>query len=260
MQKPKKGGGKIMKKITLISGMVLILSFLISQGLSAQRYYRNDSRIEDNYYDLNLTQEQMKKIDKLELELEKEITPLISKLRSNYKELDELEALGSYDPNKIKKIWDMIYKLEDDIRNKEISHENKIRDLLTEEQRAIFDSYYSYGLNPYGRGGFGGGYFGSRLRGYRGANYGYGRYSYGPGIGRSYLGRGAGRLGRGYYGYGRGIGSGFGVNRRYFGLGPSRFSGPGNYSRFRYGRGPCGAGLGKWYQWDYGRGRWNWDE
>jgi len=243
-----------MKKIALISCMVFISFLFISQGLLAQRYYRGGPGIEDDYYDLNLTREQMEKIDKLELELEGELSPLISKLRSNYMELDELEAQGSYDPTKIKKIWDMINKLEDDIGNKEISHEKKIRDLLTQEQRIIFDSYYGYGLNHYGRGGFGRGYFGRGFRGSRGGNYGYG-----AGMGRNYLGRG-GRLGRSYYGYGRGIVRGFGMNRGYFGLGTGRLSSPGNYryySRFRYGRGPCGAGLGKWYRWDYGRGRWN---
>jgi len=204
-----------MKKIALISCMVFISFLFISQGLLAQRYYRGGPGIEDDYYDLNLTQEQMEKIDKLELELERELSPLISKLRSNYMELDELGAQGSYDPTKIKKILDLTNKLEDDIGNKEISHEKKIRDLLTQEQRIIFDSYYGYGLNQYDRGGFGRGYFGRGFRGFRGGNYGYG----------------AGRLsGSGKYRY---------------------------YSRFRYGRGPCGAGLGKWYRWDYSRGRWN---
>ncbi len=243
-----------MKKIALISCMVFISFLFISQGLLAQRYYRGDPGIEDDYYDLNLTRQQMEKIDKLELELERELSPLISKLRSNYMELDELETQGSYDPTKIKKIWDMINKLEDDIGNKEISHEKKIRDLLTQEQRIIFDSYYGYGLNHSGRGAFGRGYFGRGFRGSRGGNYGYG-----AGMGRNYLGRG-GRLGRSYYGYVRGIVRGSGMNRGYLGLGTGRLSSPGNYryySRFRYGRGPCGAGLGKWYRWDYGRGRWN---
>ncbi|GAI98298.1 unnamed protein product, partial [marine sediment metagenome] len=143
----------------------------------------------------------------------------------------------------------------DDIGNKEISHEKKIRDLLTQEQKIIFDSYYSYGLNPNDRGGFGRGYFGRGFRGFRGGNYGYG-----AGMGRNYLERGAGRLGRSYYGYGRGIVRGSGMNKGYLRLGAGRLSGSGNYryySRFMYGRGPCGAGLGKWYRWDYSRGRWN---
>jgi len=44
-------------------------------------------------------------------------------------------------------LWDMIYKLEDDIRSKEISHEKKIRDLLTKNQKAVFNTYYAYGMD-----------------------------------------------------------------------------------------------------------------
>ena len=202
-----------MKKMALISGMVLVSFLFISHGLYAQRYYRYGPAIEDDYYDLNLTREQMEKIDILELELEKELSPLISKLRSNYVVLNELETQRSPDPSKINNVWDVIYRLEDDIRNKEILHEKKIRDLLTEDQKAVFDSYYACGTNPYGRGGFGRGYFGSGPRGFWGGNYGYGGY-------------GNGRFSRG----------------------------------IRYGRGPCGAGLGRWYRTSYSRGRWNWNE
>ena len=66
----------------------------------------------------------------------------------------------------------------------------------------------------------------------------------------------------GNYGYGRGISRGFGMNRGYFGPGTGRLD-PGNYRYYRgvrYGRGPCGAGLGRWYSRGYGRGRLNWDE
>ena len=250
-----------MKRTALISGIFLILFLFISQGLHAQRFYRYGPAIEDDYYDLNLTREQMEKIEILELDLEKELSPLVAKLRSNYVVLDELEAQRNPDPKKINNVWDVIYRLEDDIQNKEILHEKRIRDLLTEEQKAIFDSYYAYGTNPYGRGGFGRGYFGPGFRGFRAGNYGYGGYGYGAGIGRNYLGRGAGRLGRGYYGYGRGIARGYGMSRGNFGLGVGRSVGQLGYGRFsrgiRYGRGPCGAGLGRWYRTGYSRGRWN---
>ena len=56
-----------MKKNVLISGMVFVSFLIISQGLYAQRFYRNSPIIEDDYYDLNLTQEQLAKIDALEL-------------------------------------------------------------------------------------------------------------------------------------------------------------------------------------------------
>jgi hypothetical protein len=252
-----------MKKNALISGMMLVSFLFISHGLYAQGFYSYGPGIEEDLYDLNLTREQKEEIDKLEIELEKELSPLISKLRSNYVVLDELEAQRTPDSTKINNVWDVIYRLEDDIRNKEISHEKKIMDLLTEDQRTIFDSYYGYGLNPYDRGGFSRGYFGRGIRRFRGGNYGYGRNRYSAGMGRNYLGRGANRLGRGYYGYGRGISRGYSMNRRNFRPGAGRLSSPDNYRyypRFRYGRGPCGAGLGKRYRWDYDRGRWKWND
>ena len=223
-----------MKKMALISGMVFVSFLFISQGLYAQRFYRDD---------LNLTREQMEKIDILELELEKALSPLISKLRSNYVVLDELEAQRSPDPTKINNVWDVIYRLEDDIRNKEILHEKKIRNLLTEDQRAVFDSYYAYGTDTYGRGGFG-----------------YGGYGYGAGMGRNYSGRGAGRLARGYYGYGRGIARGYNRNMGFFGrgVGQSAYGNGRLFRGVRYGRGPCGAGLGRWYRGNYNRVGWNW--
>ena len=224
-----------MKKTVIMSCLLFISFLFISQGLSAQGYYRNSPGIEGDYNTLNLTQEQIEEIDKLELELEKAFSPLFAKLRSNYMELEELEVQRSPDLTKIEKIWDSIYMLEREIQNIEILHEKKIRDLLTEDQKALLDSYSTYGANFYGRGGFGRGNFG---RGYGG---------YGAGIGQNYMGRGAGRLDPGYYGYGnvvtRDLGRNVGTNPYLRGV--------------RYGRGPCGTGLARWYRMGYGRGRWN---
>ena len=237
-----------MKKRVLISSMVFISFFLVSQGLSAQRYLKGDPGIEGDYYQLNLTQEQIEKIDKLELELEKELSPMFSKLRSIYMELEELEAQRGPELTKIEKIWETIYKFELDIQNKEIQHEKKIRDLLTQDQIALIDSYSAYGRGFYGRGGSGRGNFGS----------GYGRY--GAGVGQNYMGRGAGMSGRGYYGYGNDVTRGLGRNMGYLGRGAGQLGyGTNSYLRgVRYGRGPCGAGLGRWHRMGYGRGRWNW--
>jgi hypothetical protein len=248
-----------MKKMALISGMIFVSFIFVSQGLYGQTDDRYGPGIEEDYYGLNLTQEQMKKIEILELELEKEISPLIAKLRSNYVVLDELETERNPDPKRIDNVWGVICRLEEDIEKKEISHEKKIREVLTEDQRVIFDSYSGYGINPYSRGAAGRGYYQGAYRGYRGRQYGYNGTGYGAGMGRNYVGRGAGRLGRGYGGYGRGVTRGYGGNMGYFGRGAGRL-GYGN-SRLlrgvRYGRGPCGAGLGRWYRWNYYRFGWN---
>jgi len=209
-----------MKKTFIISYAFIISFLFISQQLFAQRYYKNNPRIYNDPYDLNLTQKQLEKMDKLEIELEKSLSPLFSKLRTNYFKLDELELQRSPDHTKIDKAWEEIYTLEEEIEKKEIAHEENIRGLLTEDQRAVFDSYYGYGM---GTG-----------RGYYGRGQGYGSR------------RGVGTLGQGYYGRGIARGTGRLTRRSY------RYD-----SRIRYGRGPCGAGLGKWYPQGYGRGRWN---
>jgi Spy/CpxP family protein refolding chaperone len=217
-----------MKKALLLSGIVIISFLFISQQLFAQRYYRNGP---------DLTQEQMEKMNKLELELEKELSSLFSKLRNNYMKLDELELQRNPDYTRTNKIWETIYKLEEEIEKKEISHETKIRGLLTKDQMAVLDSYYGYGMGA-GRGYFGGG----RGRGRMGQGYARFGSSYGTGYGRNYLRRDTAWQGQGYYG--RGIGA------RRLDRGNYRY-----YSRVRYGRGPCGAGWGKWSTQGYGRGR-----
>ena len=247
-----------MKKMALMSTMLFVSILFISHGLYAQGTSRDNPGIEEDYYGLNLTQEQVEKIDKLELELEKELSPLLSRLRSSYAELDELEAQRSPDPAKLAKIWDTIYALEEDIQNREIAHEDKIRDLLSNDQKVVFDSYYGYGPVPNDIG-----YLGRGYRAPRGGNYASGRSGYNPRMRSNYLGRGANRMGSGYYGYGRGTLRGFGMNRGNFRPGAGRMSGPTAYRvdpRYRYGRGPCGAGLGRWPRTGYGRGRWNWNE
>jgi len=225
-----------MKKMAKISSLVFISFLLVSQGLFAQGNLRGGPGIQSDYCPLNLTQEQLEKIDKLDLAFEKELSPLFSKLKSIYMELEELEAQRSPNLTKMEEIWDTIYKHEVDIRKKEMLHEEKIRALLTEEQKASIDSFAAYGRGGFGRGNIG---------------RGYGRY--GVGMGQNYMGRGVGMLGRGNYGYGRNMGNlGQGTGR--MGYGNDRFL-PG----VRYGRGPCGAGLGRWYRMGYGRGRWIWD-
>jgi Spy/CpxP family protein refolding chaperone len=235
-----------MKKTVIMSCLLFISFLFISQGLSAQRYYRNSPGIEGDYNSLNLTQEQIEEIDKLEIEFEKEFLPLFAKLRSNYMELEELEAQRSPDLTKMEKIMDIIYEIEREIQNKEILHEKKIRDLLTGDQKALLDSYSTYGANFNGRGGYGRGNFG---RGYGG---------YGAGIGQNYTGRGAGRLDPGYYGYGNVVTRGLGRNVGYLGRGTGQLGyGTNPYLRgVRYGRGPCGAGLARLNRMGYGRGRW----
>ncbi len=244
-----------MRKNILVIALGIMFIISISQVVLAQRYYRDNpyQQRDYDYYDLKLTETQRIEIEELELNLEKEISPLLSELRVKDLELQQLYNRANPDEQKIETKINEIVKIENAIAEKESSYIEKIRNLLTKEQKGIIDSYsrdFGYGRDFYGRGA---GRFGQ-------ANYGRGFYGRGY-YGQGYYGRGQGRLGwsdfrgygRGYYGqgyYGRGQGRLGWSDRR----GYSR----GYYGNIRLGRGPCGRGLGRLIWRDYGdrRGWW----
>ena len=216
-----------MRKYLTVSGLVLISILFISNLMFAQRYPRDP--LSDEYlYELNLTDEQVKAINKLEIKYEKELNPILFELRKLYVKLDELEMQRSPDREARDKLIGKIEGMEDKVTEKEIELESKIRDLLTEEQRAVLDSYDRYGA--YFRPGLG--RFGCGLGPYRFR----GGYGWAPGRGG----------GRGPYGYGYGwYNRGYGLyNRRY-------------YQRYGYGRGLGQGRLGRYYNLRFWRWRWN---
>ena len=202
---------------------VLSLGFLIVLGLvgplPAQTFVPRGQAVFEEAA-LGLTEEQFQKFQDLELEEEKELIPLLSNARILDLELVRLSNQLSPDLEKIRTKSGELADL--DIRVMEIQKKfRKLRrDILTEDQKRIYDLYgdaYGYGM---GR-GFG-----------RGGGWG-GRMGPGRGLGRQPLG--SSRLG-----YGRGA-AGTPLDRR------------GYSSWYGLGRGPCGRGLGR-----YGFRRFRW--
>jgi len=193
-----------MRKNILIIAIGLIFIMSISQVLLAQGYYRDNlyRQRDFDYYDLKLTESQLKKIDELELNLEKEISPLLSKLRVKELEYRQLYYRANPDEQKIEAKINEMTKIEDAIMEKEKSYDEGIRNLLTKEQKATLDSYY--GNSRYGRGYYGQGH--------------------GRGYGRGYYGQGQGRLGwSNLRGYGRGYNDGMRLGRGPCGRGLGRY-------------------------------------
>ncbi|MBD3414191.1 MAG: hypothetical protein GF421_07170 [Candidatus Aminicenantes bacterium] len=215
-----------MKKTFIISLCVILFVAFTSLYVSAQPYYRNAPQ-RDGLYELNLSDQQIEKIQKLDMQLEKEITPMLSEMRSLFIKLDEYKIQREPDPQKIDELFDKIDQIEDSIRQKESQFYDNVRDLLTDEQKALFDSYYVFDDNipRLGYGRYGCGWGPMRLR------RGWGLNSIRPGRG----------LGRGYYGYGRNQGLRTWRNR-YWRPRDSRYD-----SRRGYGRGGrMGRGRG-WF-------------
>jgi len=175
-------------------------------------------------YDLELTSEQIQQIEEMELKFQKEILPLESDLDMQYLEMRRMIAQNE-EQAKIDAKLDRIDKMEIELDQKYQAHRTRIRDLLTDRQKMLFDEQGGLGMGlgwNYGRGyapGYGRGYGLGYGRGYA---PGYGR-SYGLGYGRGYA-PGYGKdysvpYNRGYgLGYGRGLGRGWGrgVGRGYW--------------------------------------------
>lgn len=109
------------------------LSFAQSRG----RYTRTGA--------VDLTEEQLLQIGELRLAFQKELLPLRSQLRTGYMELDLLRAKGE-EPQKIDAKRAALTELEDEIEKKYVAHDQKIRELLTDEQKVLFDRWGGLGL------------------------------------------------------------------------------------------------------------------
>lgn len=242
-------GGILMKtfRTCLIVGMGLCVISSLPGFAQQQRLLRMSP-----FYDFGLTSEQINKIEEMELKFQQEVLPFETDLEEQYLELRRMIAQNE-ERAKIDAKFEQIDKLEIELDQRYQAHQMKIRGLLTDEQKMLYDQQGGFGMGlglGYGRGhglGYGPGY-----------GRGYGRYygrGYGPGFGRGYgpgYGRGYGlEYSRGYgLGYGRGYapyydrGSGRDYSLRYS-QGYGRWFGRGYY---RGGRG-FGLGRGYWCPW-----------
>ncbi len=175
---------------------------------------------------LGLSAAQQSQIQELMRKLQNECIPIWTKLQAKNMELMSLLRSPNADPSAAESKRKEISDLQAELQRNSLEARNAVRGLLTDEQKTLFDQM--------------------------GLGYGWGRGPCGLGLGPAW-GYGGGRgFGRG--GRGRGSGS---YQESYSGLGPgAAAAGWGLYGP-RWGRGPCGMGLGRtggspWM------GRWPW--
>lgn len=126
-----------MKKIIFIG--VMIASLVMATGLLAQNQDRPFQPKPPRMAALDLTDEQVAKIQELELKLEKEIIPLRSQMPSIEANLKQELVADQFDQAKVKSLIDQKVKLLSEIELKQFLNQRTIRDLLTSEQRKKFD-------------------------------------------------------------------------------------------------------------------------
>ena len=169
-----------MRKIKISVIIVVVLMLITASTSWAQRYPRSRMMY---FNGLDLTEEQINMIQEKRLDFQKEILELRTQLQGQYLELRSLNLKGE-PQEKIDDKISQIEKLSLELEQKYLAHRDQIRELLTDEQKAMFDRWGGLGL-------------------------GLGRMD-GMGLGLGY-GRG---IGRGFdRGWGRGFGAGRGWNR-----------------------------------------------
>jgi Spy/CpxP family protein refolding chaperone len=193
---------------------------------------------------LGLSADQMTEIQQIVMTWQTELTPIWAEMQTKSMELQSLMMNPSADPSAVSAKTKEISNLQVEIQEKSLEKQKAVRDVLSDEQKAIYDQQglgYGWGMGPCGM-GLGAGWSG-----------GYGRGAWGRG-GRRGFGRGGGWGAGGAMGmtgwmapgYGRGMGVGMAP-----GMGMTGYPGVG------WGRGPCGMGLGRTQMWNgMGRRRW----
>jgi Spy/CpxP family protein refolding chaperone len=89
----------------------------------------------------NLTDAQKEKIDKIKLQLQKDILPVRNEIREKEAKLITLQTVDKPDINKINALIDEVADLEAKIRKLHAKARLDIRNLLDDEQRIWFDTH-----------------------------------------------------------------------------------------------------------------------
>ncbi len=102
---------------------------------------------------LDLTAEQKKSMQALRTQMRKEMIPLRGNLES--KHIDLQEEMAAEQPNiaRINALVDDLAKVKAEIQKKQIAHRLKMRDMLTPEQRKIWQEQRGKRMHEFGREG-----------------------------------------------------------------------------------------------------------
>lgn len=91
----------------------------------------------------NLTEQQQTQIDAINLKYRKEVLPLHNEIREMRAKITTLTTQDNVDLEEVYALIDAIAQKKAEIEKKRIAKHNEIRNLLTEEQRVVFDMHKS---------------------------------------------------------------------------------------------------------------------
>jgi hypothetical protein len=195
---------------------------------------------------LGLSVDQMVQIQQLITQWQADLIPIWTELQTKITERERMMMDPSTNPSAVSAKTKEIGNLQAEIQEKSLEKQKAVRDVLSEEQKAIYDQQglgSGWGSGPCGMGlGLGYGWAGGFGLGRGGRGFGRGGGWGARGMAAPGFGRGMGTI----PGMGAAMSSGMGL-----GMGMTGYPGAG------WGRGPCGMGLGRTPMWNgMGRRRW----
>ena len=130
---------KSLFSIVFILLMGLCIPF---SGAFAQEEAKKSSKDkkQDRYADLGLTEDQLGKIRNLQMDFEKSVQPLKNEMREKTAKLKTAEMAARPDMTAIYKMIDDLALVHANIQKKEAATTQEIRKLLTDDQRAAYDT------------------------------------------------------------------------------------------------------------------------
>ncbi|MBN2011474.1 Spy/CpxP family protein refolding chaperone [candidate division KSB1 bacterium] len=124
---------------TIAMTLLLSVSLLVAQPMGKGQ--RGDRGQGKGFMNLpNLTDEQMTQMHKLRLEHQKEMLPLQTKIKTARLEMQQL-MMDQADQKTVEKKIEEIGKLKIDVAKMRYAHHLAVRNILTDEQKAVFDSH-----------------------------------------------------------------------------------------------------------------------
>lgn len=143
-----------MKRYAFIIGILAIFVFAsVSFSQPAQRPAERRQMRAGNLPDL--TEEQQAKMQELRLQLEKDTLPLKTKVQSLRADLKIAMTAETFDEGKANNLVYQIQKVQSEMQMKHLLHQRAVRDILTPEQRKVFDLHLLSGRGAGRFGGFG---------------------------------------------------------------------------------------------------------
>ena len=136
-----------MKKLSIFL-IASILAIVMGNNVYSQAKEQKEVSVdnmlcchEKTYFGIdNLTDEQKKKIDKLQIEHLKEVNKTRTLLKEKQAHLHTLQVADKPDNNEINKTIDEITSIKNDLMKKHEAYRQSVRALLTDEQKVIFDA------------------------------------------------------------------------------------------------------------------------